>query len=245
MKDVLLLTACISPRGMESTALQNPDERKTQYIDALNWYLKHTRFDIVFCENTNTDIRTLFKNVEEAYRIEFLTFRGNAFDKSLGKGYGEAEIIKYAFENSVLLNKCDRILKVTGRIIVENIDNLVNKSQERDVVYADTLKVNGKMKCLSKFFICPKTTMNVFISLSPTINDSQYNYFEHVLYEAVQNWMSMDEHRKIKGFSSLIKTKGISGTSGKPLNTKRIDVTKFIHCALHNMGLYRNHKQKD
>lgn len=245
MKDVLLLTACISPKGMISTALQDPVIRKAQYVEALKWYLNNTHFNIVFCENTNTNIRDEVCDLSGADRIEFLTFDGNDYDKSLGKGYGEAQIIKYANNHSHLIQQCDRVIKATGRVIIQNIDCLVKQAKDKNAVYADSLKVNGKMKCLSKFFIAPKSMIDVFLLYCSTINDSQYNYFEHVFYEAVIKWSSLEKKRKLRGFSSIIATVGFSGTSGKKLGSKKVDFTKFIHCFFHNRGIYRNHKGKD
>lgn len=68
-----------------------------------------------------------------------LQFDGGNFPAYLGKGYGELQIIKYAVEHSELLEKCDFIVKITGRYLVENIDTFLKELQteDRTLVVAD------------------------------------------------------------------------------------------------------------
>lgn len=123
-KIVILLTACIHPNGMCLTALKDTDERKKQYIDALKYYLRTTELPIVFVENTATDLSPMFTPYMQSGRLEYLTFDGNNYPKELGKGYGEAEIIGYAMRHSTLLKTSTYLLKITGRIIVTNINSI-------------------------------------------------------------------------------------------------------------------------
>ena len=88
MKIVILLTGCIDPNGMTYTALNNIEERKTQYVNAIRFYLKQTNYPIVFSENSGTDISYLFQDFIDSGKLECLSFIGNQ-DKQKGKGYGE------------------------------------------------------------------------------------------------------------------------------------------------------------
>lgn len=128
---VILLSACINPSGMPFTMLQDCNIRKNQYIKAINWYLVHTTFPIVFVENSGIYIGDSFNEYIESNRIEFITFNGNNYDKSLGKGYGEALIIEEAIEKSKLLSNCDNIVKITGRLIIKNIKKLTKGIRTR------------------------------------------------------------------------------------------------------------------
>ena len=56
MNTTILLTACIDPKGMAFTTLQNKEVRLQQYLDALNYYLYNTNLNIVFVENTGYNI---------------------------------------------------------------------------------------------------------------------------------------------------------------------------------------------
>ena len=128
-KVIILMTACVDPQGMSNTVLQDKDLRKQQYIEALDFYLTKTDLSIVFVENSNTDFSNLFKRYIDEGRLEYITFDGNSsFDKIKGKGYGEALIMLYAIKHSYLLQKSKYLIKVSGRIKVENIDRIAKSS---------------------------------------------------------------------------------------------------------------------
>lgn len=90
---VVLLTACVNPNGMSKTVLQDVELRRKQYVNALNFYLQETSLPICFVENTGFDMSCEFHSYIDSGRLEYLCFKGNNYDKSLGKGYGEAVII--------------------------------------------------------------------------------------------------------------------------------------------------------
>lgn len=121
MSLTLLLTACINPGDMPNNILTNIIERETQYINALKFYLDNTPFKVVFIENTLHDCSSQFGNYIKAGRLEYITFNGNTYNKTLGKGFGEGQIIKYGFETSKLLNEAQNIMKITGRLQLSNI----------------------------------------------------------------------------------------------------------------------------
>lgn len=125
---VLLLTATIDPGGMTFTALQDAEIRKRQYLDAIAYYLDNTSYKIVFCENTGNDIS---QEITPSQRIEYLTFNGNNYDKSIGKSLGEALILQHAIRHSKFISNSDYIIKITGRVKITNLDKItkaVNKS---------------------------------------------------------------------------------------------------------------------
>jgi hypothetical protein len=210
-KYVILLTACINPDGMSFTKLTNPDERKRQYADALLYYLTHTSLPIVFAENSNTDISHLFTDQFSGGRLEILTFQGNK-NKTKGKGYGEAEIIEYAMNHSQMIDNTSCIIKITGRLIVENIQSIID---ERSL-----LKLNQSVQCtiLSKFsyadsrlMIVPVAFMKCFLARKSQIDDSKKMIFEEVLLDTI---------KEVKAYYYFPFTKepqivGMSGTTGE------------------------------
>lgn len=52
----ILLTGCIHPNTKDALVINDADVRKKQYMDAIHWYLVNTPYNIVFCENSGTDI---------------------------------------------------------------------------------------------------------------------------------------------------------------------------------------------
>ena len=122
---VILLTSCVNPNGMSKTALQDVGMRKQQYIEALRFYLQNTDLSIVFVENSGADFRDEFESFIDKGRLEYITFWGNDYDKKFGKGYGEAIIIRYALDNSEILKKADIVIKITGRLKIDNIGKII------------------------------------------------------------------------------------------------------------------------
>ena len=181
----LLLTACVNPDGMIFTELQNPEIRKRQYIKALQFYLKETDFPIVFVENSGTDFSLLFKNYIDSGRLEFLCFNGNNYDRSRGKGYGEANIIEYALQNSSIIAECNYVAKITGRLIIHNIQDLIPVFfiPCKRLLFCDLSRGNEPF-IRSMIFCADKAVLHdLCIAVKFSVNDSKGIYFEHILYK--------------------------------------------------------------
>lgn len=106
MSTILFLTACVNPNGMAYTKLNNLEERLRQYKEALNWYLDHTDMRILLVENSGCDFSDCYQRQIDEGRLEFLCFEGNDYDRSRGKGYGEAAIMEYGIAHSRLIKTC-------------------------------------------------------------------------------------------------------------------------------------------
>lgn len=185
-KTVILLTACINPDGMSFTNLNNPEERKKQYVEALAFYLNHTILPIVFVENSNTDISNLFEEQLTKGRLEILIFEGNK-EKTKGKGYGEAEIIDYALNNSKIIKDSYVLIKITGRLIVENVEKLVLARVILGLNKAVQCSINSKFSFAdSRVIMVPVSFMKRFLSRKSQINDSKDVFFEDVLLKLIK-----------------------------------------------------------
>lgn len=208
MKRVILLTGCINPNGMPFTQLIDANEREKQYINAILYYLDNTDCEIVFCENSNTDI-TPFLNINTAQnRLEVLTFSGNQ-NKQRGKGYGEAEIIEYALLNSSYIQNNCIIIKITGRLIVNNICQIIKSiTCKHDFV---TCLFHSDLKFADSRIFCATTTFfREFLNNKELINDYKNAFFEHVLASTV---LASSIHFMPYIEEPLIT--GISGSTGK------------------------------
>lgn len=215
MKKLIFLTGCINPDGMSFTKLQNPVVRKQQYIDAINFYIKETDALILFVENSGTDISGEFDLLELKDRLEVLTFNGNNFDKNLGKGFGEMQIIKHATEHSTLYKHCEHIIKITGRYKVLNIKSYLTGTHflDSEVIKLDIIR--SLAICESKFWICKKEFLPSFLlKYHDKLNDSEGYYFEHALLHA-----TFDSIKKGFRYGTLIEFPRFSGVYGTD-NTK-------------------------
>lgn len=240
-KFVILLTGCINPSGMKYTALQDPKEREKQYIRAIDFYLKKTSLPIVFCENTNSFIFSkYFKEYQQSGRYEFLTFSGNDYNKNRGKGYGEALIIEYAFRYSKLILKCESIIKITGRLIVVNINSLLFFYNRKNVIYAECAIMNKTHMCNSRFFISPKAfLLSYFLPQKEMLDDSNHYYFEHLLYDQILFWMKKNYVAVDIALPIIIE--GVSGTLGTKFKRSRfVYLRAFYHYLKRKYYFLRN-----
>lgn len=206
----ILLTATVNPNGMSYTALQDRTAREKQYRDSLSFYLENTDSKIVFCENSGTDLSSGYRKYIAEGRIEFLTFNGNDYDKKLGKGYGEAKIILYAISNSVFIKniKDCYIVKITGRVIVRNICDILNRRilNLNNIIMCDFM---GDSSIYTMIFISPlKWIRNVNYHLNE-INDTKGVTFEQIMYKILLNTDCI-----VLPFSPSPIIRGVNGSSG-------------------------------
>lgn len=222
---VILLTACVDPKGMSYTYLVDNDVRKQQYIAALTFYLQKTSLPIVFCENTLCDFSDLFQDYISAGRLEYITFDGNNFDKSRGKGFGEIEILEYAFNNSYLLKDVNRVVKITGRLQCMNINLLLRMNRLMVCSIIQTNYISGKSKMMdSKIVIAPPNFFkNELISKKDILNDSTGVYFEYMLFLSVCNQVNY----LFFPFIIIPELEGQSGSTGALYINKRNYVEKL------------------
>ena len=231
---VILLTACINPNGMSFTKLQDSEIRRSQYERALDFYLNKTNLKIVFAENTNTYIGDKYQSYINEKRLEFITFEGNNYLRGLGKGYGEALIIKYAIEHSELMRQSQQIIKISGRHLVRNIGTLISLFYDENTVYANIVRCSKtKYYCQSDFFIAPLSFFNIlFLPRIEEIDDSKGFFFESLLYDCTKAWRKMD--KSYKEFLIPIIVSGQSGTTGENIeNPNFIYLRHIVKLILH------------
>lgn len=218
-QSVLLLTACVHPNGMTQTALQDAAVRQQQYIEALRYYLSTLPCPIVMVENTGVDFATYFPEAVASGQLETLTFEGNRFDRSLGKGYGEGEIVRYAFVHSRRLREAGLIVKITGSHCVLNLrrilalSELCVRSTERLVICE--AKPYRQLARSDMFVASPAFYQHFFLSALERIDEAQGVWFEHVLYDAV--CAAVREGHQFVFTPQRLSQQGLSGTHAKPL----------------------------
>lgn len=210
---IILLTGCIEPKGMLQTALNDREVRKEQYINALNFYLHKTSHSIVFVDNSNSDISYLFKTYTQSGRLEYLSFNGNT-RKDRGKGYGECEIIQFALDHSktIITSKDKRIVKVTGRLIVKNINLII--SLHSIILNHNTIffSINSDLSFPdSRLIIAPTSFYSLFLNSKEDIDDSKGYYFEHALIDTFKKY----RYISYSPFYVMPQIEGMSGSTGE------------------------------
>jgi hypothetical protein len=235
-KYCLLLTGCIAPSDIPFLERKDPKQREDDYYQALKFYLSHCRWPIVFCDNSNTRSEKLAKLIETSNRsdIEYITFEGRNFPLHLGKGYGEVLIIKKALAESVLTKQAEFILKITGRLIVENIKEILflfeceMAKKHYDVM--GNLKYDLKY-CNSRIFLFKKEFIEkYFVPHLSKLNDSANIFFEHVLAMAILS--SILDGKSFSKLPCLPKISGHSGTFNTALKTPytKFKIKNLLYC---------------
>lgn len=228
---LLLLTACVDPKGMKFTALQDKGERLQQYLAAIKYYYDKTKYRILIVENTNYDMSRCLP--DDKSRIEFLTFEGNNYNKDLGKGFGEALIMKYAADHSQFYSQAETIIKITGRDKVLNVNTLIKEIRNASFVYTNIITCDGRLTCLSRFVAFPKKYLDyIFLPNSDKINDSKNYYFEDLIFDTSKGIL--------RQFCHPILTETVSGTTGERIHPSLSLIIKApIIYWIHKLGYYR------
>lgn len=224
---IILLTGCINPNGMTMTALSNQEERKRQYVEAIHFYLSNTSYQIVFSENSGTDISYLFKKEIISGRLEYLSFYGNQ-NKEKGKGYGECEIIQYALNNSKIIHyaKDRRIAKITGRLIIRNIKSIARVHCLLFPRNCVICAINSNLSFPdSRFIIAPKSFYHTFLQSKEVINDLQGYYFEHALCDTIKR----EKQFPYSPFLLMPQIEGMSGSSGEIYHKENLSFSFVIN----------------
>lgn len=223
MRDcIILLTGCVHPKGMPSTVVVDEDIRKRSYVDALRYYREKTPYYIVFVDNSNVNLSSYFENSE---KMEFINFCGNDYDKRLGKGFGEGEIIEYAFKHSVYINSFKNlpIVKISGRHIVVNLKKILTMTNffiDKKETFISA-HINSKAKSvISDIFVAhPYFYSNYLIKYTRQIDESRDYWFEHSLYDAV--CLVYKDGGMVLNMPMAINQKGYSGSTGEEFQVPR------------------------
>ena len=126
--NVLLLTSTIRPNvDQPQLKLVDPQERLDDYSRALGHYamlLDAGVVDrIVYADNSGFDLSGLRARYASS-RIDWVSFYDLDYDPSYHRGYGEFRLVDRAWRESPVLARLhanDRVWKVTGRYIIENL----------------------------------------------------------------------------------------------------------------------------
>lgn len=145
---ILLLTATVTP-PQDAAQLQRVDPalRLQDYAAAFEFYLNKLKQGvisaIVFSDNSNSDLKILHELAEKynaTNEVEFISYEGLDYPPSYGRGYGEFKMTDYVMEKSRVISNSrpgDDIWKITGRYILENIDDVIRKKPKNIDFYCN------------------------------------------------------------------------------------------------------------
>lgn len=249
---VLLLSATVDPGGVVFVKRNDPKQRLKDYRQALKRWGRVSGFDsIVFCENSGADLSSLHNLAARLpggrQRIRFISFHGNAFAPTLGKGYGEMGILKRAL-SELTSNQGALVMKVTGRYFVRNIGDLLERirTQPGCEVYCN-IDSDLSFANSGAFAASPSFFEKYLFPLHESINDSANVFFEHVLAEAIRT--AAADGVKWAPWSGPLRLAGVSGTCNLPysgpaatLNRAKMWALERTYRVRHLLGLYRRRR---
>jgi len=215
---VLLLTGAIDIKGytIPSTAITDTNERLSQYLTSIDFAITHYQLitDIVFCENTGFNFNYTplkEKAIANGKNLEIISFNGDYSQiEQKGKGFGEGEIIKHALNTSKILAECNTFFKLTGRLIVKNMDRIVatTRSENSFIFHPKTIYRMPVDHVETFFYKVDKTKYTKYlIDAYEEVDESHHRYLEHIFYERLYNF-------DLQSFKLAPQISGISGTSG-------------------------------
>ena len=225
MIPILLLTACITPNSFDTLSITDPSTREKQYLEALNWYLHNTKYNIIFCDNSGYNISKYFESYIQSNRLEVITFTDPPELYDRGKGYKEMKIIEYIFKHSMFIRttKNPIFIKITGRLIVRNINSIISIIKIINKKNFISCELSDKIDDTdSRFFIFSPSFYKTFITYK---EDIQINFsFEKALLYAIK------EYKKCKSghFIYLPYPARIKGYSGGFGVRYKDDLKNFI-----------------
>lgn len=206
---VLLLTGTVNSSGISFMKRNDTQERLNDYLTAIRRWLVYPNLKIVFVENSNYPKEEFGPEIIENINFEYLTYFGQDFSRTRGKGYGEINSFEYAFEHSNFLKDAQLVLKCNGRYYFRGINKFIDDDFDVMGNFSPFLNYLDSRVFLFK----PRFFFNYFKLYKDQIDDSNKVYFENALARATNRCLSEGGKWKPIPFPLIIE--GYSGTFNK------------------------------
>ena len=230
-KILLVITGCLNPvKDQKYLIISNVNVRINQYYQSIDYYIRYTTIkNIVFCENSGYECAITPKLNKTASlfnkNFEYLSFRGDSslVTRYSNKGIGEDEIMNYICNNSKLYKEIEIITKVTGRLILRNIDQLLKNIDYNNYFYQDLYRGKDREALDTRFYIILKETYESRIrNCYSGISDYTICY-EKVFYQLLHPYYcQLPEYMHFEGVSAG------NGIDYSEINKYRIKIFDFM-----------------
>jgi hypothetical protein len=191
MADILVfLTATVHCGETPDVKRRDPHQRKQDYLRAFrHWLSLKCDADILFCENSSADLSAFHAVAATAAPTESLvrlvSFAGNLGAQRYGKSYGEIEMLRYAFKAFPELRNYQYILKVSGRYVLRNGDNLVSGIRRMTVDVICDIHANLTWANTHTVAFKPHFALSYLIPFQEEIDDTRGAFIEHLMARGV------------------------------------------------------------
>lgn len=211
-----IVTGTVKPdREVGKLIIRDEEERLKQYIDSLTFLIESKAFTkIVFCENSNYGTvffdkpKLLAKKMD--IQLEVISFQGDFEQTKLyGKGFGEGEILDYTLKNSKLVKEEKFFVKITGRIKVNNIKEIVARLKVNRI-YFNIPNYTQRDIYDTRIYAMPiRQFQKNFIDQYFRVKDNEGIFLEHVYTNIIK-----ENRIKVNNFPKYPRITGVSGSTG-------------------------------
>lgn len=220
-KCALVITSCVHVSA-PYTFLTDAGERVRQYVESISFFIKETAIrKIIVCDNSDyTYPQSLYDLARSCDKeLELLSFRGNVeLVKKFGKGYGEGEILEFVLSKSVLIADVEGFIKVTGRLKVTNIDQVLDRSNRWENYFMPISLLRPRFmvpgaarRCVDVrvYYTTRDFFKNVLLTAYKKVRDDETLFLEHAYHDAMKLFAE-----KVKCFAVAPEIIGMSGSNG-------------------------------
>lgn len=131
----VLITSAINVSA-NKTSLNDADQRLEKTLKSIAYWRKTPLVsNVIVCDGSGFDLTEhvrMSPSAEQGAPCEFLSFTNDqATVRTLGKGFGEGEIISYALDNSQTLKQSKKFAKCTGKLWLSNFPRCASNFSQR------------------------------------------------------------------------------------------------------------------
>ncbi|WP_437880299.1 hypothetical protein [Pseudomonas sp. LRF_L74] len=176
---------------------------------------------IVICDGSGYDFSNEQKLLKNKFsNLEFLSFHNDSERvRTLGKGYGEGQIVCYALAHSEILKKYDDFAKCTSKLWVSNyracVDGFTGMAAFLTAPFFSPDKVDTRFYIVNKAFY-----FEHLLHAHEKVDDLNGFHLEHAFFNAIRGM----PYRRVLG-KNIPETYGHSGSVGihfKPSKIKNL-----------------------
>lgn len=203
------------PQQMRQLILRDEKERLRQYEESVRFFLDSGAFSkVIFCENSNYGLKGLSYLLDIATKnrieLELLSFQGNTEKSSIhGKGYGEGEIMEYVFSHSKIADSETYFVKITGRLKVDNIKDIVTHIDQSRIYFNIPNRTRRDIYD-TRFYGMPSDQFKkLFVGIYGRVMDDQGVFLEKLYTQII-----LDKKINVTNFPRYPRIVGVSGSGG-------------------------------
>ncbi|TAF10952.1 MAG: hypothetical protein EAZ77_02270 [Nostocales cyanobacterium] len=237
----LVLTASIDIKGMPKAYPTVAEQRQEDYYNSLKYYINNQpRIQkIIFIENSGWPldrVKETFTDNPHHKKVEFISLNCNDFPRKFGKGYGESLLIEKGLEKSTLINTVTHFAKITGRIYLKNMTQILENAKVDYDCLCDYKDQGWKIRrlwgeknvnphCDTRFLVFSQEFYHQNIKPLHQQHEEGCFYIETQLYQAIKSLEK--QNNIISRFAVEPDFQGIAGHFGGKNYSSKKERAKF------------------